>query len=110
MDRDIILELVQRTLCRKLYGLGLPVCTTVLHYLYSNVVPIFDQMILRAAGYDKEEIKSKRLNQSQDLCYDYLHHRWSMVDRYANKTNSFQETSVRVVEMALWVSRGVIEV
>ena len=106
MDRNIILKLVQRTLSLKLYGLGLPVCTTVLHYLYPQVVPIFDQMILRAVGYDKEEIKTKRLNQSQELYYAYLQHHWSMVNKYAQKIVNFRETAVRVVEMALWVSRG----
>jgi len=105
-NRDLILELVQRTLSLKLYGTRLPVCTTVLHYLYPNFVPIFDQMILRAAGYDREEIKRKQLNQSQELYYEYLQHHWSMVDKYANKISAFRETPVRVVEMALWVSRG----
>jgi len=105
-ERNIISELVQRTINLKLYGLGLPVCTTVLHYLYPDIVPIFDQMILRAVGYDKEEINQKRLNQSQELYHKYLEHHWSLVEKYSDKIKNFKETPVRVIEMALWVSRG----
>ena len=83
-----------------------PPILTVLHYLYPDVVPIFDQMILRAVGYDKEKINRKRLNQSQELYHEYLEHHWSLAEKYANKINNFRETPVRAIEMALWVSRG----
>jgi hypothetical protein len=105
-ERNLISELVQRTLNLNLYGMRLPVCTTVLHYLYPGIVPIFDQMILRAVWYDREEIKLKRLNQSQELYNEYLEHHWSMVEKYADKITNFRETPVRAIEMALWVSRG----
>ena len=101
-----VLSLVQRTMGLGLYGMGLPVCTTALHYLYPSIVPIFDQMILRAVGYDREEVKKKRLNQSQGLYGDYLQFHWSLVDKYMNKIPDFRETPVRTIEMALWISRG----
>ena len=105
-QRNLISDLVQRTLDIGLYGMRLPVCTTVLHYLYPDVVPIFDQMILRAVGYDKEKIKVKRLNQSQALYNEYLEFHWSMIKKYAIKIKNFKENPVRAIEMALWVGRG----
>jgi hypothetical protein len=105
-ESDFISELVQRTLGLKLYGMRLPVCTTVLHYLYPDVIPIFDQMILRAVGYKKDVVKAKRLNQSQELYNEYLEHHWAMVRKYATQIGNFKETPVRVIEMALWVNRG----
>ena len=105
-DRKLILKLVERTLENKPYGMRLPVCTAVLHYLYPNVVPIFDQMVLQAIGYSKDQIKSRQLNQSQELYNEYLDHHWSMVEKYSNNIRNFQEKPVRVVEMALWITRG----
>jgi hypothetical protein len=105
-QRNEVTSLVRRTMKLGLYGMGLPVCTTVLHFLYPSIIPIFDQMILRAVGYDRDEIKRKRLNQSQDLYGDYLGFHWSLVEKYRSKINNFRETPVRVIEMALWISRG----
>ena len=86
--------------------MGLPVATTVMHFLYPEVVPIFDQMILRAVGYTREEIQKNHLNQSIELYEKYLIHHWGLCDKYSSRMSGFLETPVRVVEMALWVSRG----
>ena len=101
-----VIGLVKSLLRLELYGMKLPVATTVMHFLYPDVVPIFDQMILRAVGYNREDIKKNNLNQSLDLYEKYLLHHWGMCKKYSSSTAGFLETSVRVVEMALWVSRG----
>ena len=101
-----VLNMVNQVLELNLYGTGLPVCTTVLHYLYPDTVPIFDQMVLRAVGFDREDVKKRRLNQSTTLYQQYLGHHWDMVDKYAEEVEHLRESPVRAVEMALWVSRG----
>ncbi|MCX5887398.1 MAG: hypothetical protein NT096_16040 [Proteobacteria bacterium] len=100
-----VLDLVRRMLELGLYGMRLPVCTTVLHFMYPGVIPIFDQMILRAVGYSKTEISQKQLNQSKELYAEYLEHHWSLVDKYLMKISGFQESPIRIIEMALWVKR-----
>ncbi len=107
-DRRLALGLVARMLALRLYGMRLPVCTTVLHFMYPQVVPIFDQMVLRAVGYSRDEIKARELNQSSELYGQYLEHHWSLVRTYSPKFArlGLPETPVRAVEMALWVNRG----
>ena len=101
-----VLGLVRRMLALRLYGMRLPVCTTVLHFMYPGVIPIFDQMILRAVGYNKTEINQKQLNQLKELYAEYLEHHWSLVNKYLKKISGFQESPIRIIEMALWVKRG----
>lgn len=101
-----VISVVKSLLKMELYGMKLPVATTVMHFLYPDTVPIFDQMILRAVGYNREDIKKNNLNQSFELYEKYLIHHWGMCSKYSSSTAGFFETPVRVVEMALWVSRG----
>ena len=80
---------------------GLPVRTTFLHFLYPDVVPVFDQMVLKAVGAWQE-----RANQSIDVLRQYIPHAWVLADRHTRSLAGFDEVPLRLVDMALWVKRG----
>ena len=81
---------------------SLPVRTTLLHFLFPAVVPIFDKMVLQAVG-----ISDKFANQKIGFLKAYLPFAWALADRYAAHFVNFStETPIRLVDMALWVSRG----
>jgi hypothetical protein len=102
-----VLDLVTRVRGLGLYGMQLPVCTALLHFLYPDVIPIFDKMVLMAVGYTGEQIKKRTLNQNEYLYGQYMEHVWSLTKTYANHINAqkYRESSVRVIDMALWVTR-----
>jgi hypothetical protein len=106
-SKNVILDLVSRVLGLHLYGMKLPVCTTVLHFLYPDVIPIFDKMVLMAVGYTPEQIDKDALNQDQYLYGQYMEHVWSLTKIHANQINAqkYKESSVRIIDMALWVTR-----
>jgi len=80
----------------------LPVRTTFLHFLYPSVMPIFDQMVLKAVGaWDKDA------NHKTSVLKEYLPFAWELADKHAQQISSFtKEGPMRVIDMALWVSRG----
>ena len=80
----------------------LPVRTTFLHFLYPSVVPIFDQMVLKAVnGWEKDA------NHKASFLTAYLPLAWELAERYAKPAFSFKrESPIRVIDMALWVTRG----
>lgn len=80
---------------------ALPVRTTFLHILYPNVVPIFDQMVLKAVGAWYEGS-----NQSTSVLRQYIPHAWALADRHAQQRSGFKETAVRLTDMALWLTRA----
>jgi hypothetical protein len=81
---------------------ALPVRTTLLHFMYPSVVPIFDKMVLQAIG-----VWDKHANQSTKVLMEYLPFAWELADRYAQNCSSFEkESPIRVIDMALWVGRG----
>jgi hypothetical protein len=106
-NKNVVLGLVTRVLGLHLYGMKLPVCTAVLHFLYPDVIPIFDKMVLMAVGYTREQIKKDALNQDQYLYGQYMEHVWSLTKRHANQINAqkYKESSVRIIDMALWFTR-----
>ena len=80
----------------------LPVRTTFLHFFYPAVVPIFDQMVLKAVG-----AWAKDANHKTSVLIEYLPFAWELADKYAQQVSSFtREGPIRVIDMALWVSRG----
>ncbi len=90
----------------KIHGMksstALPVRTTLLHFLYPSVVPIFDKMVLQAVG-----VWDKHANQSPTFLREYLSFAWVLADRYTQNLSGFErETSIRIIDMALWVGRG----
>jgi hypothetical protein len=80
---------------------ALPVRTTFLHILYPNIVPIFDQMVLKAVGAWREGA-----NQDISVLRHYLPHAWALADKYTQQLSGFNESPVRLVDMALWVKRS----
>lgn len=88
-----------------LYGMknscSLPVRSTFLHFLYPNVVPIFDKQVLLAVGVD-----SKNANKDFSIFLEYLDFAWKLSDRKSLIPTDFQETPLRLLDMALWVKRG----
>jgi hypothetical protein len=80
---------------------ALPVRTTFLHILYPNVVPIFDQMVLRAVGAWFEGA-----NKKVAVLRQYLPHAWTLAKGHTEQVPGFQESPVRLVDMALWLKRS----
>jgi hypothetical protein len=80
---------------------ALPVRTTILHFIYPSVVPIFDQMVLKAVA-----AWNPGANQDVAVLRRYMPHAWELADRYAQGRPNLEETPVRLVDMALWVSRN----
>lgn len=80
----------------------LPVRTTFLHFIYPSVVPIFDQMVLKAVGS-----WVKDANHKANVLEEYLPFAWELADRYAQQISCFSKDGpIRVIDMALWVGRG----
>jgi len=81
---------------------AIPVRTTLLHFLYPEIVPIFDKQALKAVG-----IHNKDANHSYDILRQYLPHAWLLAERYDMHFATFpKETPVRLIDIALWVNRG----
>lgn len=81
---------------------ALPVRTTFLHFIYPSVVPIFDQMVLKAVGS-----WTTNANHKASILKEYLPFAWELADRYSQKFSGFEkESPIRVIDMALWVGRG----
>jgi len=81
-------------------GCNLPTQTTLLHFLYPDIVPIFDKQVLKAVGVDG------KLNHSFKTFERYLPFSWSLADRYQARMSQGDETPLRRIDMALWVHRG----
>jgi len=81
---------------------SLPVRATFLHFLYPDVVPLFDSMVLRAVG-----VAEKFANEKKSVLREYLEHAWLLAERYEPfRPSGSSETVLRLVDMALWVHRG----
>ena len=81
---------------------SLPVRTTFLHFLYPSVVPIFDQMVLKAIG-----AWGKNANRKTSVLKNYIPFAWELAEEHAQQISGFiKEEPMRVIDMALWVSRG----
>lgn len=81
---------------------SLPVRTTFLHFLYPSVMPIFDQMVLKAIG-----AWGKNANRKTSVLKNYIPFAWELAEEYAQQISGFiKEEPMRVIDMALWVSRG----
>ncbi len=91
--------------CRAgLYGLSnscaLPARSTILHFLYPSTVPIFDKQVLLAVG-----VPEKDANKKQDVLFKYIQHAWD-ISKKTYIPHDWQETPLRLVDMALWVIRN----
>ncbi len=88
---------------RGLYGLSnscaLPTRSTFLHFLYPSTVPIFDKQVLIAVG-----VKEKDANKNHHVLLDYIQFAWD-ISKSPYIPQDWQETPLRLVDMALWVIR-----
>jgi hypothetical protein len=80
---------------------ALPVRTTFLHILYPNIVPIFDQMVLKAVGAWRKDA-----NHDIRVLRQYIPHAWAMADEHTRQLSGFKESPIRLADMALWVKRS----
>jgi hypothetical protein len=81
---------------------AIPVRTTFLHFIYPDLIPIFDSQVLAAVG-----INEKDANHSYEFLRDYLPHAWSLAEKYNSHLVAFtQESPIRLIDMALWVTRN----
>jgi hypothetical protein len=89
---------------RQLFGLkdacALPARTTLLHFLYPNVVPLFDKQVLHAVG-----VTEQNANRRRECLYHYIQFAWRE-SKKPNIPKDWQETPLRLLDMALWVIRG----
>lgn len=77
----------------------LPTRTTLLHFMYPDVVPILDKQVLKAV----EELPKPNYN----VLRRYLEFAWQLADRYEEvASDGHTESVLRLIDMALWVSRG----
>lgn len=102
---DEIIELVQINEI-SIFGMGnpdsFPVRTTFLHFVYPKIIPVFDKMVLQAVG-----IEDKNANHDINFLKDYIPFAWKLADKYKNRFDkNWQETPIRLIDMALWVNRG----
>ena len=79
---------------------ALPTKTTLLHFAYPHVVPIFDKQVLKAVG------EPGKGNHSFPVLRRYLPFAWELSDRYGPQAAFGRgESALRAVDMALWVLR-----
>jgi hypothetical protein len=105
-DETQVVSLVKHLGVYRLAGIktetALPLRTTLLHFFFPDVVPIFDKMVLRAVG-----VPEPGANQRIDVLSRYLPFAWMLADRHAARyARQQRETSIRLIDMALWVVRG----
>jgi hypothetical protein len=104
-DETRVISLVKQLGAYKLAGMktetALPVRTTFLHFVFPDVVPIFDKMVLQAVG-----VPEPGANQRMDVLCKYLPFAWKLADEHvAGYPQERKETPIRLVDMALWVIR-----
>jgi hypothetical protein len=101
-----IVDLVNQIGESRVYGMmsptALAVRTTFLHFLFPSVVPMLDRMVLEAVG-----VFDKKAGKKSSTLQTYLPFAWGLADRYRRQIVRFKnETPLRVIDMALWVTRG----
>ena len=103
---DKVLDLIDLIREFRILGMkgrtSLPVQSTFCHFLFPRVVPIFDKMVLQAVG-----ITDKRANKNRSVLREYLPFAWGLGSKYEKQIAAFpKESPMRVLDMALWVTRG----
>jgi len=101
-------EIISLITCPEIsiYGMGdrstLPTRSTFLHFIYPNVMPVFDKMVLQAVG-----VSERNSNHKIGILKEYLPFAWGLAEKYGKKIkNKFPESPIRLIDMALWVVRG----
>lgn len=91
---------------KQMYGIknstAIPARSTLLHFLYPNIVPIFDKQVLLAIG-----VTEKNANSKYEFLFDYISFAWKLAsDSTIIPQQGWRETPLRLLDMALWVIRG----
>ena len=106
-DVDAVVDLVEGLGRFELPGAAscgaIPVRSTLLHFLYPSVVPIFDKMVLQAVGVDEPNA-----NHKISVFRKYVLHVWGLADRHAAAMAGCSETALRLTDMSLWIIREVL--
>lgn len=81
-----------------------PTRSTLLHFIYPNIIPIFDQMVLKALypNYQKGD------NQKKEKFLIYINDVHGLAKKYKVKISQVRQnndTNIRLIEMALWIIR-----
>lgn len=102
-----VLELVRRPGLSRISGMksdtALPARTTFMHFFFPDTVPVFDNNVLHAVG-----VETEGANKNEDMFATYLPHVWKLAYLYrAECSPFFRETPTRIIDMALWVDRGI---
>lgn len=104
-DVDEIVRLIEYIGSFDLLGMksptALPMRTTFLHFCYPSVVPILDRMVLQAVGGCEDDA-----NHDIRVLREYVPFAWNLAERHISALNGFAESSVRLIDMALWIVRG----
>jgi len=80
---------------------SLAVRTTFLHFAYPEVIPLFDKQVLLAVG-----VREKNANQKPHYLFEYMQHAWALSANPSLVPANWQESPLRLLDMALWVNRG----
>jgi len=80
---------------------SLAVRTTFLHFAYPEVIPLFDKQVLLAVG-----VCERKANQKLHYLFEYMQHAWTLSADPSLVPTNWQESPLRLLDMALWVNRG----
>lgn len=78
-----------------------PARSTLLHFVYPDVVPIFDKQVLRAVG-----VTEANANRSYSNLVKYTQFAWKIAGNERLIPHDWPESPLRLLDMALWVIRG----
>ena len=89
---------------KNLFGVGYSVASAICHFLYPNIVPIVDRMVIQAIGNNRE-VSKFALNDIESIKL-YIEYNWHLSTKYHDCfKNIYSETPVRIIDMALWEKR-----
>jgi len=78
--------------------------STLLHFVYPHIVPIFDKQVLLAVGVSLENATKGR---KREILFEYIQFAWKHTQKNsALIPQDWRETPLRLLDMALWVDRG----
>jgi len=84
----------------------IPTRATLLHMVFPDVVPLYDEQVLIAIGIRNDKIHHKDPSRKYSYYQTYTTHIWELVQKYSQVIKgNFTETSLRILDMALWVVR-----
>jgi hypothetical protein len=90
-----------------LYGMisscAFPVRSTLLHFIYPEIISIFDRKVLMSVGLSKEDAKAAIHKEA--YLWQYTQHAWGLVtDKSVPPEDGRRETRLRLLDMALWAA------